>query len=82
MSWCRRLLIRLLRSLLYALEPTTDPIHRRAAALVREAEHLKGSASGAYLRWQYVLARLQKEFPGSRTRDLNMAIELAVQRDS
>lgn len=68
----------LFRSIAFALEPKTA-VRARALELVQEAERLKGSAGGTYLRWQYVAARLQKEFPDARLRDLHMAIEQAIQ---
>jgi hypothetical protein len=74
----RAWLIRLLKAVLAWLEPPVDdtPLLARVKVLVVAAEKL--AASGEYKR-HAVYARLLKEFPDSRKRDLALAIERVLQ---
>lgn len=56
--------------------PAADALTARVRALVAEAAGL--DAPGPYKKWQYVAAKLQKEFPAASASDLNLRIELAV----
>lgn len=56
--------------------PEPDPLDVRAKALVADVERL--DASGEYKR-HTVYARLLKEFPMRRKRDVGLAIETALQ---
>lgn len=66
--------------LLGRLVPPAPPtrLEQRTLQLVVGADQL--NASGPYKKWQIVAARLQKEFPGTSLRVINLKIEEAVNR--